>query len=362
MKKILFILNDLRGGGAERVFVNIANGFQQNNIPVSFLVGEKEGIYINLLHPAIPITETGSSTFYSYLRSFPAIFKKQQYTHIFTASDYASAATILTKKLTGISAKIMVTHHYNLPANRTLKHWKGDWVAKLIHQFIFPGADKIIAVSKGSLTWLRKQSNNKLGQAINIYNPVFDDSIFNNAKEIVNYPVDTNGKIILVNAGRLEEQKDQLTLLTAFSILKKSNPAFVLFILGDGPLKQQLKSYIDEHHLQQDVFLMGFDPNPYKWMAGCQVFVSSSISEGFGNVLVEAMALGKTVVSSNCPSGPAEILQNGALGYLCPVQDPPALATTILKAVNSPLDAALLKTASQQYTIHEIVKQYIEIL
>jgi len=362
MKNVLFILNDLKGGGAERVFVNIANGFHQNNIPVSFLVGKKEGVYINLLNPTISIAETGSSTFYSFLKSFPAIFKKQQYTHIFTASDYASAAAILTKKLTGISAKIMVTHHYNLPANRALKHWKGDWIAKLIHLFVFPGADKIIAVSKGSLAWLRKHSNNNLNQAINIYNPVFDDSIYKQANESVNFPIDTNGKIILVNAGRLEEQKDQLTLLTAFSILKKSNPAFVLFILGDGPLQQQLESSIDEHHLQQDIFLMGFDSNPYKWMAACQVFVSCSISEGFGNVLAEAMALGKTIVSTDCPSGPAEILQNGALGYLCPVQDPAALAATILKAVNSPMDPSLLKAASQQYTIDEIVKQYIEIL
>lgn len=362
MKKVLFILNDLRGGGAERVFVNIANGFFQNDIPVAFLVGEKEGVYIDLLNPAIPITETGSSTFYRYLKTFPAIFKKQQYTHIFTASDYASAAAILTKKIIGISAKIVVTHHYNLPANRTFKHWKGDLVAKLIHHFIFPGADKIIAVSKGSLAWLRKHSNNKLSQAVSIYNPVFDESIYQPANEKINYPIDINGKIILVNAGRLEEQKDQLTLLKAFSILKKATPSFVLFILGDGPLRPQLESYIDQHHLHKDVFLMGFDPNPYKWMAGCQVFVSSSISEGFGNVLVEAMALGKTVVSTNCPSGPSEILQNGALGYLCPVQDPPAMATTILNAVNSPLDPAVLKEASRQYTIPAIVKKYIKIL
>lgn len=362
MKKVLFILNDLRGGGAERVFVNIANGFHQNNIPVAFLVGEKEGVYINLLNPVIPISDTGGSTFYRYLKSFPAIFKKNQYTHIFTASDYASAAAILTKKLTGISAKILVTHHYNLPANRTFKHWKGDWIAKLNHHFIFPNADKIIAVSKGSLAWLRKHSNNKLSQAIYLYNPVFDDSIYKLADENVDYPIDTNGKIILVNAGRLQEQKDQLTLLNAFMILKKINPAFVLFILGDGPLKQQLENYINKHHLHMDIFLIGFDSNPYKWMAGCQVFVSSSISEGFGNVLVEAMALGKTIVSTNCPSGPAEILQKGTLGYLCPVQNPQALATTILKAVNSPLDASLLKAASQQYSIQEIVKQYMEIL
>lgn len=362
MKKVLFILNDLRGGGAERVFVNIANSFFEKNISVAFLLGEKEGVYLHLLNPAISIMQTGSSTFYCYLKSFPSIFKKQQYTHIFTASDYASAAAIFTKKRTGISAKIIVTHHYNLPGNRTFKHWKGDLVANLIHRYLFPGADAIIAVSKGCLVWLKKHSRHELPQAVTIYNPVFDKSIYSDSLERINYPIDTNNKIILVNAGRLEEQKDQLTLLKAFVILKKSNPAFVLFILGDGPLKPQLESYIDEHHLHKDVFLMGFDANPYKWMAGCQVFVSSSISEGFGNVLVEAMALGKTVVSTNCPSGPAEILENGTLGYLCPVRNPSAMAATILKAVNSPLDATLLKEASQQYTIDAIVKKYMAIL
>jgi glycosyltransferase involved in cell wall biosynthesis len=356
----LFILNNLEGGGAEKVFVNIANGFMDANISVAFLLGEKKGVYLNLLNPSIPITESGGTSFRHYLGAFPNIFKQGKYSHIFTATDYTSAAALLTKKISGISAKIFVTHHYNLPQNRTLKNWTGDRISQLIHQYLFPRADKIIAVSNGSLAWLKRNSKNELSKAITIYNPVFDESIFIQATEKINYPVEVNGKIILVSAGRLEEQKDQLTLLKAFHILKLKQPGYILFILGNGPLKQPLKNYIALNQLENDVFLVGFQTNPYKWIVNCNVFVSSSISEGFGNVLVEAMALGKTVVSTNCPSGPAEILQNGALGYLCEVKNPEALAESILQAVAKPFDAEILKAASQQFTIREIVKKYIE--
>ena len=362
MKKILFIINDLGGGGAERVFANIANGFHENNISVAFLLGRKTGLYLNLLHPAIPVEEIRSTSFYKYLTALPAIFKANQYSHIFTATDYTSAAAIIAKKITGVGSKIYVTHHYNLPQNRQLKHWKGDQVMKLIHRFIIPRADKIIAVSNGSLAWLRKSSNHRLSQGITIYNPVFDDSIYTLAKIPVSYPVSILDKIILVNVGRLEEQKDQLTLLKAFSILHQQNSKFVLFILGEGPLKQSLQSFIDTNNLQQAVYLIGFDANPFKWMYNCHVFVSSSISEGFGNVLAEAMALGKTIVSTDCPSGPGEILQHGLLGYLCTVSNSTALASTVTLAINNPLDKNLLINSSRQYTIHAIVKKYLDIL
>ena len=127
-------------------------------------------------------------------------------------------------------------------------------------------------------------------------------------------------------------------------------------------MQSQLAHYILQNNLQKDIFLMGFDPNPYKWMARCDVLISSSIFEGFGNVLVEAMALGKTVVSTNCPSGPAEILQNGQLGYLCPVKDPVEMSTSIAKAIRAPIDKNILIKATYQFKISEIVKKYMEIL
>ena len=362
MLKVLFILNHFDDGGAERVFVNIANAFVENNIQASFLVGKKRGNYLHLLHSSIPVSETGGTSFYTYLRVFPRFFKKNAYTHIFTVSDYSSTAAIIIKKISGITAKIYVTHHYSYPASRQIKYLKGDVIFKLIHYFITPHADKIIAVSKGSLEWLRKFSHHKLPQGIFIYNPVFDDTIYSLATEPVKFPIDVKDKIVLLTAGRLAEQKDHLTLLKAFSIFKQTNKDAVLFILGKGPLQSMLQNYINENNLSDSVFLIGFEINPYKWMARCNVFILSSIYEGFGNVLVEAMALGKTVVSTNCPSGPSEILQNGKYGYMCNVNDPLDMAASIIKAIQKPIDENILSLASYQFRSTEIVKKYIEIL
>ena len=362
MKKVLFIINDLSGGGAERVFVNIANNFVSNNIAVEFLVGKKEGTYLNILDPSIPVIEAGGRSFVKYLATFPKIFRKNNYTHIFTASHYVSAAAILSKKITGVAGKIYVTHHFSYPQSRTFRDMKGDAILKLIHFFITPYADKIIAVSKGSLEWLRKFSHRKLPQGIFIYNPVFDDTIYPLAAENVIFPVEITNKIILLSVGRLAEQKDHLTLLKAFSIFKQHHENAVLFILGTGSLQPVLESYIKEHDLASSVFLMGFEPNPYKWMQRCDTLILSSIFEGFGNVLVEAMALGKTVVSTSCPSGPDEILQNGTLGYLCPVKDAVKMSAAIESAIQMPVDKDILIKAAGQYRTNEIVKKYIEIL
>jgi glycosyltransferase involved in cell wall biosynthesis len=362
MKKVLFILDDLGGGGAERVFVNIANGFAANNISVAFLLGEKTGTYLNILNPAIPVMEVGGRSLLKYLIAFPRIFKKDKYTHIFTASHYISTAAIVSKKITRIPAKIYLTHHYSHPATRQLKHVKGDIILKLIHFFITPHADKIIAVSKGSLDWLRKFSRHPLPQATFIYNPIFDDGIYSLAAEPVNFPIAIKDKIVLMSVGRLAEQKDPVTLIEAFCIFKKNSPNAVLCMLGIGPLQGMLENYIRKHNLSDSVFLIGFEANPYKWIQKCDVFILSSIFEGFGNVLVEAMALGKTVVSTNCPSGPSEILNEGEFGYLCAVKNPLELSNTISKAVAFPLNKEMLQKNSQQYAIGEIVTKYIDIL
>lgn len=362
MRKILFILDNLEGGGAERVFVNIANGFVENNIQVEFLLGQKRGIYFGILNPGIPVIEAGGTTMMKYLATFPGIFKQNNYTHIFTASHYAGAAAIIAKKISRIPAKIYFTHHFAFPEKRNLVDLKGDLVLKFIHFFITPHADRIIAVSKGSLQWLRKFSHHKLAQATYIYNPVFDNRIYGMADEPVDFPVDIKDKIVLLNAGRLATQKDQLTLIKAFGIFRQIHPEAILFILGDGPLQSMLEKYVSDNKLSASVFFMGFQQNPYKWMARSDVFVLSSIFEGFGNVLVEAMALGKTVVSTRCIAGPDEILENGKYGYLCPVGNVGEMAKAISNAVAAPFHNTILREHSQKFTIANIVKEYIEIL
>ncbi len=362
MKKVLFILDNLEGGGAERVFVNIANGFVKNGITVAFLLGKKQGTYLSMVHPSITVSDAGGTAFLHYLKCFPKFFRQHQFTHIFTASHYTIAAAVIAKKMTGVPAKIFQTHHYSHPRARELKYLKGDLVLRSIYFFISPLADKVIAVSKGSLQWLRNFSRRSLPNGSFIYNPVFDESIYALAAENFAFPVNVSGKTILLNIGRLAEQKDQLTLISAFQLYHRQNPDAILFILGTGPLQSHLENYIKQLRLTGNVILAGFQENPYKWIAGCDVFVLSSKYEGFGNVIVEAMALGKTVVSTDCPDGPAEILENGRLGYLCPVENPVELAGAISKAVTAPLDSEILKKKSLQYTVDEIVQQYLAVL
>ena len=362
MRKVLFVLDNLEGGGAERVFANIGNGFARHNVHVEFLLGHKKGIYLELLDSSIPVSEVGGSSLLDYLKFFPKFFRNNNYTHIFTASHYTSAAAIISKRLSGVSAKIIQTHHYAHPASRSLKYVKGDLVLKSIYFLLTPMADRVIAVSEGSLQWLRRFSHRSLKGATFIYNPVFDDSIYPLAEETLDFPVPVSGKTVLLSVGRLAEQKDQLTLIKAFQVYQKKNSNSVLFIVGTGPLHHVLERYIKQNQLTNEVILAGFQSNPYKWMANCDVFILSSIYEGFGNVIVEAMALGKTVVSTDCPAGPAEILAQGQLGHLCPVSNPLALADAISLAVEHPIDVATMKQASQQYRIDNVVQQYLAIL
>ncbi|NJK27869.1 MAG: glycosyltransferase, partial [Coleofasciculaceae cyanobacterium SM2_3_26] len=160
--------------------------------------------------------------------------------------------------------------------------------------------------------------------------------------------------------GRLVDQKDFATLIRAFSIVKKVRKSR-LVILGTGPNKPRLEALIEELDLRDDVDLPGFVENPFKYMARASVFVMSSAWEGFGNVLVEAMAVGTPVVSTDCRSGPSEILDNGKYGALVPVGDAEAMARAILDVIagkQKPVDPAWL----DRFRLETVANQYLDLL
>lgn len=361
MKSVLFVLPDLGGGGAERVFVNIANGFVANGIAVELLLGIKDGVYFEILNPSIPVHELGTRSFAGYLKKLPSFLKANIYTHIFTTSDYLNISLIMLKKRYKLTPLIILNQQYSTPVFRSLLVLKEDIILTIIHRFFTHRADKIVAASNDGLKWLKKKSKNSLPQAVVINNPVFDESIYTMATEKLDLPSITEGKKILLNIGRLVRQKDQATLIKAFKFLP--NPQdFALIILGVGAELEPLKKLVEKLSLQSNVFLAGFDTNPYRWINCCDLFVLSSVNEGFGNVIVEAMALGKTVVSTDCPTGPGEILKNGQFGYLSKVGDPEALAKTIVTAINAPFKRDVLIEESARYKSQNIIRKFIHIL
>jgi glycosyltransferase involved in cell wall biosynthesis len=195
-----------------------------------------------------------------------------------------------------------------------------------------------------------------------IYNPAVSEEIFINASKSVDHPwFDEGEPPVIIGVGRLSSQKDFVTLISAFSKARLQRK-MRLMILGDGPDWELLKDYVHKLGVGEDVHFSGFIKNPYPYIRAASLFVLSSRWEGFGNALVEAMALGVAVISTDCQSGPREILENGRWGSLVPVGDIEALSKAILSQLNfGPVPGAAY-SVSQRFNDDRIVERYLNLL
>jgi glycosyltransferase involved in cell wall biosynthesis len=160
--------------------------------------------------------------------------------------------------------------------------------------------------------------------------------------------------------GRLEQQKDFPTLIHAFAKVRQMQTA-KLVILGSGREEKKLLSLVNELDLSEDVAMLGFVENPYAYMAKSAIFVLSSAWEGFGNVVAEALAAGAPVVSTNCPSGPAEILDNGKYGELVSVGDSQAMAEAILRVLLGEIKS-VDSDWLEQFKLETVAQKYLDVL
>ena len=167
----------------------------------------------------------------------------------------------------------------------------------------------------------------------------------------------------LVACGRLAAQKDYPSLLRAFKLILNERSA-TLRILGTGELRSRLDELSTELGIQEHVVFLGFESNPYKYFVSADIFVMSSIFEGFGNVVVEAMMCGTPVVVTDCPFGPGEILESGKVGELVPVGKPEVLAEKVLKLASNPELMArrtgLGKLRAEDFTVQRIGERYLD--
>jgi glycosyltransferase involved in cell wall biosynthesis len=189
--------------------------------------------------------------------------------------------------------------------------------------------------------------------------------LFEQAKQPVSHPwFEQNRLPVILAVGRLTKAKDYPTLFRAFSLVRQVRPAKLL-ILGEGEERSNLERLAIELGIQNDVSMPGFVDNPFAFMAKASVFVLSSAWEGFGNVLVEALACGCPVVATDCRSGPREILDNGRYGRLVPVGDHEALAKAILETLDNPDFPADRQTRLQramEFSIDAAVDKYLKVL
>lgn len=334
MGRITLFVPSLNGGGAERVMVNLARGFTARGHRVDLVLGKAEGPYLADVPSEVDVVNLGVSRTLHSLVPLARYFRRTRPNVVMSTLNHANLVAIWAKMLSRVSFRLIIreANTFAMSDGRTPSPRDVLWLQLLRRSY--PLADAVIANSQGTARDLCRFVKLQPSDVEVIYNPVVTPELFERANEPLDHPWFAAGESpVVLGVGRLTEQKDFSTLIHAFAIVRKSRPAR-LVILGEGEQRPKLERLIRDLGLVGSVDLPGFVDNPYKYMKQSALFVLSSRWEGFGNVLVEAMALGTPIVSTDVHGGPREILQNGRWGKLVPVGDSEALAKSILQELD----------------------------
>lgn len=361
-RKIAMFLPNLGGGGAEKMRVHLARSFSQHGYSVDFVLADASGPYVPLVPPSVRIVGLGARR---VITSFPGLvryLRQERPDVLLSGLTYANVVAVWARRFANVPTRLILSEHNNLSeATRGAEHFKARVIRSLVRA-CYSWADDLIAVSKGVATDLAASLD--LGpEAIRvIYNPVLTPELLRMADEPVDHPWFMDDKVpVILSAGRLVPQKDFPTLIHAFAHVRKIIRAR-LMILGEGRERVRLEQLISQLGLSEDVSLEGFKSNPYAYMKRASVFVLSSAWEGFGNVLVEAMATGTPVVATDCRSGPSEILDGGRYGRLVEVGNARQLASAILATLEAPIPACVLQERARDFCVERIAREYLKVL
>ncbi|MGB3754909.1 MAG: glycosyltransferase [Rivularia sp. (in: cyanobacteria)] len=327
---IAIFLRCLYSGGAERVVLNLARGFVEQGLKVDMILAKACGSLLEQLPSEIRLIDLKAESKISILPKLIKYLRAESPVSMLAALHYPCEIALLAKRIAKVPTRIVISehNHLSLEAKRTPQF--SVRLTPIAARLLYPWADGIVSVSQGVAEDLAKVTKLPKKRIDLIYNPVITPELFVKSQEKLDHPWFQPGEPpVILAVGRLHQQKDYPTLLRAFLKVRQLRRCR-LVILGEGPEKENLNNLIYELDLQTDVSLLGFVDNPYAYMAHSAVFVLSSAWEGFGNVIAEALAVGTPVVSTNCESGPAEILANGKYGELTPVGDAKAMAEAIL--------------------------------
>jgi len=322
---IAVFIPSIENGGVEKNLFLIINFLIKNNLKITLITAnydskKKFDKRITIISPK----NKNCINFSRYKKYFYCLFllfrflTNNNYTVLsFQANIYA----IIVAKI--LNRKIIIR------SNSSPSGWSQNFVKKIIYKKLFKLADKIIVNSKD----FKKQMYEKFKITCEIiYNPLNKVEIIKKSKEKFknNFFFKKRKSFKIISVGRFVDQKDHLTLLRAFKLIYKKIET-KLIIMGQGVNKKKYLQYIAKNNLNDYVLILKFNKNPYKVIKNSNLFVLSSKYEGLPNVLLEAMSLKKFIISSNCPTGPEEILMNGKLGFLFAVGDYRALSSLILK-------------------------------
>lgn len=357
---VIFYLDNLKGGGVQRRTMRLLKGVveqsESNYLDINLIINQGAGENMHLVPSGVKLNILEENR----ELSLEQVLIKLKPDIVVSCMGQQFMQVIRYKSKLPATCRWYIIQA--VPVNLVANSWLGNFIRRLAIRYFYPKADNIICVSKDVQSTIDSLGLQK--KTLTIFNPVVSEDLLDLANESIEHEFFSKEHTVLVAAGRLNVQKDYITLIKAFSLLKKmnaNNVSYKLLILGDGELYGKINSLIFELGLSYDIDLVGFVDNPYNYIKKSDLFVMSSLWEGLPNAMVEALAIGKKVVSTDCVAGPREILDNGKYGTLVPMQDPVSLAEGIIYELEQNRDTEVLTRRGWMFSVKNSAKNYIKL-
>jgi len=361
-RKIAIFLPSLRGGGAERVIVNLLQGFSAKGVDIDLVLAKAEGPYLDQVPSSIRIIDLKVTRVMMALPGLVRYLRKEKPHSLLSVMDHCNIVAIWARALACVHVKTVLSVHSTLSQVTKNSKQYGDKIIPLLMKFFYPYADAIIAVSHGVADDLHLSTMISKEKTSVVYNPIITTALSKMARDKpFHFWFDDSEIKIVIAVGRLTLAKDFNTLIKAFFKVRRECNVRLL-ILGEGEERASLQKLISDHGLDDDVCLYGFTDNPYPSIAASAVFVLSSIFEGLPTVLVEAMALSTPIVSTDCKSGPKEILSRANIGMLVEVGDVDGMAAAIIETLKNDALNCCSQEVLEPFTITYATEKYLELL
>lgn len=374
-KHIALFTYGLTGSGAQWRMVNLARAFAERGHQVDLIVVRAHGPLLQELSLNVKLVALGpwwerlplmkhtqGRWWHTGLCGLVRYLRREQPEVLLSTSYFSNIVALWARSLAHVQTRVVVriSNHlsHSLTHTPSLSRRVQLWSARRFYLW----ADAVIAVSQGLADDFAQMTRVPPERITAIDNPVLTNAQRDKMSATLDHPWFAPGSPpVLLSAGRLARQKDFPTLLKAFARVRESLPVRLL-ILGEGRQRARLEALAQRLGIAADVAFPGFIVNPFPYMVAAAAFALSSAWEGAPGALIEAMACGCPVVSTNCPSGPAEILVDGQYGPLVPVGDDRALADAIVTVLEKRPDPERLQARASEFSVERVADQYLEVM
>lgn len=359
---IAIYMPSLVAGGVGPMLANVATVWLQQGHSVEYVLNQRAGENAGRIPDGATVRILNVGRSLAALPGLIRYLRNRRPQALLSSMPINNLVVIAAHCLACSRTRLVISEHTTMSAKA--QH-SANWRFRLVPwlaRWAYRRADHVVAVSQGVADDLAATLSLPAAHISTIHNAVFTDELLRRAQQPCPHPWFAAGEPpVVIGIGRLSRAKNFAVLIRAFAKLRQSRPAR-LIIYGEGEERKQLEALVAERRLQNDVSLPGYVDNPMAALVRSRVFVLSSDWEGFANVLVEALACGVPIVSTDCPSGPSEILSGGRYGTLVPVGDEAAMAEAIERALDEPAPADRLRRRARDFASGPIARRYLEVL